>query len=143
MLERCDAALLIGDAALTADRRGVEVHDLASMWSGYTGMPFVFALWATQDAVTGARASELLGQALNLGLTALPVAAESAGRRTGLPAKEVIDYLTKNIHFLLGTEEKRSLSFFFDLCREEGILPREEEHASTGSRRQRGRARAT
>ena len=142
MLERCDAALLIGDAALTADREGVEVHDLASMWRDHTCMPFVFALWAAADGEAGARAAGVLGEALALGLSALPEAAEVAGRRSGLRAQDVIGYLTQNIHFVIGTEERRSLRFFLELCREEGILPREMKHISEGGAQRRERARS-
>ncbi|GGR73421.1 chorismate dehydratase [Streptomyces aureoverticillatus] len=53
MMQEADAAVLIGDAALRANlidgpRLGLEVHDLGQMWKDWTGLPFVFAVWAAR-----------------------------------------------------------------------------------------------
>ncbi|MGR8009024.1 menaquinone biosynthetic enzyme MqnA/MqnD family protein [Streptomyces hypolithicus] len=53
MMREADAAVLIGDAALRAalhdaPRLGLEVHDLGAMWKEWTGLPFVFAVWAAR-----------------------------------------------------------------------------------------------
>ncbi|KPC62107.1 menaquinone biosynthesis protein [Streptomyces chattanoogensis] len=53
MMQEADAAVLIGDAALRANlhdgpKLGLEVHDLGQMWKDWTGLPFVFAVWATR-----------------------------------------------------------------------------------------------
>ena len=48
MLQHCDAALLIGDAALRASAAGLRVYDLAAEWYAMTGLPFVFAFWAVR-----------------------------------------------------------------------------------------------
>jgi chorismate dehydratase len=53
MMQEADAAVLIGDAALRASlhdapRLGLQVHDLGQMWKDWTGLPFVFAVWAAR-----------------------------------------------------------------------------------------------
>ncbi|MEV0368635.1 menaquinone biosynthesis protein [Streptomyces sp. NPDC050636] len=53
MMQEADAAVLIGDAALRANLHdgpllGLEVHDLGQMWKEWTGLPFVFAVWAAR-----------------------------------------------------------------------------------------------
>ncbi|WP_411084928.1 menaquinone biosynthetic enzyme MqnA/MqnD family protein [Streptomyces sp. 061-3] len=53
MMQEADAAVLIGDAALRASlhdapRLGLQVHDLGQMWKEWTGLPFVFAVWAAR-----------------------------------------------------------------------------------------------
>jgi len=53
MMQEADAAVLIGDAALRANlteapKLGLEVHDLGAMWKEWTGLPFVFAVWAAR-----------------------------------------------------------------------------------------------
>lgn len=53
MMQEAEAAVLIGDAALRATlhdgpRLGLEVHDLGAMWKDWTGLPFVFAVWAVR-----------------------------------------------------------------------------------------------
>lgn len=53
MMREADAAVLIGDAALRANlhdgpRYGLDVHDLGTLWKEWTGLPFVFAVWAAR-----------------------------------------------------------------------------------------------
>ncbi|GGX62716.1 menaquinone biosynthetic enzyme MqnA/MqnD family protein [Streptomyces minutiscleroticus] len=53
MMQEADAAVLIGDAALRASlhdapKYGLDVHDLGAMWKEWTGLPFVFAVWAAR-----------------------------------------------------------------------------------------------
>ncbi|MDX3063862.1 menaquinone biosynthesis protein [Streptomyces scabiei] len=53
MMQEAEAAVLIGDAALRANlldapNFGLEVHDLGAMWKAWTGLPFVFAVWAAR-----------------------------------------------------------------------------------------------
>jgi chorismate dehydratase len=47
MVQRADAALLIGDPALFADHRrmGLDKIDLGQAWKDFTGLPFVYACW--------------------------------------------------------------------------------------------------
>jgi chorismate dehydratase len=62
MLQRADAAILIGDPALLAleeranrfERTHEELvyHDLAEEWHALTGQPFVSAVWATNSGVS-------------------------------------------------------------------------------------------
>ena len=53
-LKKWDALLLIGDAALREEmqsRGDLFIYDLGEMWRGFTGLPFVFALWmVTREA---------------------------------------------------------------------------------------------
>jgi chorismate dehydratase len=53
MMQEAQAGVLIGDAALRAmlhdgPRLGLAVHDLGQMWKDWTGLPFVFAVWAVR-----------------------------------------------------------------------------------------------
>jgi len=123
MLRGHDAALLIGDAALRASHSGLHVIDLADAWHRMTGLPFVFALWAARDHETALRSAELLRQSLPLGMDAVRRGSPAvAAARAELGHETVHDYLTRNIHYLLGDEEKESLRVFFRLCHQEGIL---------------------
>ena len=47
MLKRCDAALVIGDAALFFDyeSQGLDKVDLGDEWTAMTSLPFVWAMW--------------------------------------------------------------------------------------------------
>ena len=52
MFEDSDAALIIGDPAMrlaaSAERLSLTIYDLADEWRELTGLPFVFAVWATR-----------------------------------------------------------------------------------------------
>jgi chorismate dehydratase len=51
MLRDADAALLIGDEALRAfwePPEGLFVYDLGTEWTGWTGLPMVYAVWAVR-----------------------------------------------------------------------------------------------
>jgi chorismate dehydratase len=53
MMREADAAVVIGDVALSAslyqaEQMGLRVHDLGQMWKDWTGLPFVFAVWAVR-----------------------------------------------------------------------------------------------
>src|SRR5262249_7505742 len=52
MLDRCDAALIIGDTELRLDRKSLpyKVFDLGYKWTDMTGLPMVFAVWAGKKA---------------------------------------------------------------------------------------------
>ncbi len=51
MLRDADAALLIGDEAIRAywePPTGLHAYDLGTEWKSWTGLPFVFAVWAAR-----------------------------------------------------------------------------------------------
>ncbi|OEV03331.1 menaquinone biosynthetic enzyme MqnA/MqnD family protein [Streptomyces oceani] len=53
MLSEAEAAVVIGDLGLRAFLRGLSepdlrVHDLGQLWKDWTGLPFVFAVWAVR-----------------------------------------------------------------------------------------------
>ena len=73
MLRDADAALLIGDEALRAywePPTGLYAYDLGAEWTGWTGLPMVYAVWAVrrgfaEDDPEGVRAvSEALAGSL-------------------------------------------------------------------------------
>ena len=62
MLKRCDAALPIGDFALSVAYvgLGLDKYDLCDEWRGLTGLPFVFAFWTGRpEALTPAHVSAI------------------------------------------------------------------------------------
>ena len=69
MLKRCDAALVIGDAALFLDHesQGLDKVDLGDEWTTMTSLPFVWAMWVGRadtlrpDHVTALQAARASG----------------------------------------------------------------------------------
>jgi len=123
MLKDCDAALLIGDAALRAGTHGYRVYDLATEWFDMTGLPFVFAFWAVRRGVGLTEGIRPFVVSRKIGLESIDRIALEESTRLGLPAPGLSHYLKANIHFSFGEEEIRSLGLFYRLAREAGVLP--------------------
>jgi chorismate dehydratase len=107
-----DAVLLIGDPALVQDRRGLTEVDLGEAWTRWTGLPFVWAVWAARDAAAAAAAAPVLEEARRRGREALPAIVLREAARLGLPEADLHRYLTRNIRHDLGEEERRGMERF-------------------------------
>ncbi|MCL1894349.1 MAG: menaquinone biosynthesis protein [Holophagaceae bacterium] len=118
MLAEHDAALLIGDTAMRVNRQGLMVLDLAEEWYAWTGLPFVFALWAVRsdapelDSPGGV--VPFFHQSFKLGKENIENIIDEAWCSIGWTKQELRDYLTINLSHTLGEPEKESLSLFFE-----------------------------
>jgi chorismate dehydratase len=127
MLKHADAALVIGDPALTYSGQVAEVHDLAAEWRKFTGLPFVFALWVGHDDVHLSRRHADFAASLDFGLAHLDDIAAEYALKLGMTASAVKVYLTENIDYSLDEENREGLRLFYKLARETGIIPAEKE----------------
>jgi chorismate dehydratase len=116
MLAHNDAALIIGDPAMTIPRAQFRVFDLATLWHDFTGFGFVFAMWMVRNDSFEKVRSVDFAAARNEGLANLDEIAARHEGQTGLSPAEVKDYLTKNIAFQMDEDMKKGLDLFFDLA---------------------------
>ncbi len=125
MLKRCDAALVIGDAALFFDyeSQGLDKVDLGDEWTAMTSLPFVWAMW--------------VGRANALGLD--HVAALQAARASGVQASDEIvaryctddeaqlevgrRYLRENVSFGLDERALAGLEKFYEYAYDLRLVP--------------------
>lgn len=122
MLDKSDAALLIGDPAMIFRREGLRVYDLASLWREHTGLGFVFAMWmARSGAADKVLAIDFKG-AREEGLARVDEIVAHYERTLGLPPTELRAYLLENISFELDAEMRAGLNLFYKLAREHGII---------------------
>ena len=124
MLEGCDAALVIGDPALSADLTGCEAIDLATEWHASTGLPFVFAVWAARPGFVLPDGGRMFHEAYRDGAERIDDLARDAAVSLGLPAEELAAYLRDCIHYRLGAEEERAIPLFLARAHELGLVPR-------------------
>jgi chorismate dehydratase len=118
-----DAVLLIGDRAMHACLPGyVHAFDLGQEWTDWTGLPFVFAVWAVRSGVDLGDVADALGEAKRRGLEQIgPIAAREAPL-LGLDAGFCRRYLQSIIQFDLGPRELDGLRLYYKLASEAGLV---------------------
>lgn len=122
MMQEADAAVLIGDAALRANlhdgpKLGLEVHDLGQMWKDWTGLPFVFAVWATRreylerEPLVVEKVHEAFLASRDLSLEEVAKVAEQAARWETFDEAVLERYFT-TLDFRFGAEQLRGVTEF-------------------------------
>jgi chorismate dehydratase len=150
MLQRADAAILIGDPALLAleeranrfERTGEELvyHDMAEEWHTLTGLPFVSAVWAyapmkmgapgpspgapgASHSGTGESIANDFIQSRDHGLQNIDTLVAEWSGRIAIPEQTIRAYLTTNIHYVLDEECLEAMKVFFRMAAQAGALP--------------------
>jgi len=119
-----DAVLLIGDRAMHACLAGhPHAYDLGEEWADWTGLPFVFAVWAVRPGVALDRVTAALHDAKRLGLANVGTIAEREAQRLNLGAGYCRRYLTNVIRYDLGPRELAGLKRFGAYAAELGLIP--------------------
>jgi chorismate dehydratase len=127
---QADALLTIGDRAMRMRHHRPEgfTHalDLGEDWLEWTGLSFVYAVWAVRrslDPEIRRELSDFLAASLAAGLASL---GEIARRQTepGWSAPETEAYL-RRFHYRLGPEDLEGMERFEALLREHGLLDSE------------------
>ncbi len=120
-----DAVLLIGDRAMRACLAGfAHAFDLGQEWFDWTGLPFVYAVWAVREGVELGRVASVLSEAKRRGLARAGAIAHHEAPQLGLDAGFCRRYLSTILHFDLGPREQAGLHHFYMLACELGLAPR-------------------
>lgn len=139
MLERGDAALVIGDNALLWDsttlpltseqqspvgrrQSAVEKIDLGEAWTRMTGLPFVWAFWAGRPGALTDRDVRALQDARGAGVRQADAIAREYFH--AVPQHQAIGarYLRDNIKYHLGSDERAGLETFYRYAVEAGAV---------------------
>ncbi len=125
MLDEADAALLIGDPALRAPYAalGATKIDLGQAWRAFTGLPFVFAVWA---AGPGTLTADLVGElqtARRAGEAAIPAIAAAEAPDDPAEAARLATYLRTNIRYDLDEAALDGLTRYLTLAMADGLAP--------------------
>lgn len=117
MLDRNDAALIIGDPGMTFPRTGLKVWDMATLWRNYTGFGFVFAMWMVREAIkvdfAGAR---------DEGMTRIEEIVDA--HKEKIPQMDLYKYLTENIVYRIDDSMQSGLELYFELAHRHGLIER-------------------
>jgi len=124
---QADALLMIGDAAMRMRHKRPEgfTHtlDLGTDWLEWTGLSFVYAVWAVRTALEDGiktALSRFLEASLAAGLADLPAVARQQ-TEPGWRPEEVEAYL-RRFHYRLGPEDLKGLERYEALLHEHGLV---------------------
>jgi chorismate dehydratase len=135
MLDRADAAIVIGDPALLAleeranrferTNENLIYHDLAEEWHSLTGLPFVSAVWGStaRDGLLDESVAEDFIRSRDHGLNNIDALVAEWSRKLPVSAETIQTYLTTNIHYVLDEECIEGMKGFFCMAAETGVLP--------------------
>jgi chorismate dehydratase len=117
-----DAVLLIGDRAMRACLPGFpHAFDLGQEWHDWTGLPFVYAVWAVRDGADLGPVAAALAEAKRRGCARIGEIAHREAPLLGLDAGYCRRYLAHIIHFDLGPREQAGLQLYYLLACELGL----------------------
>jgi chorismate dehydratase len=120
-----DAVLLIGDRAMRACLPGfAHAFDLGQEWFDWTGLPFVYAVWAVRPGADLRGVDVALAAARRRGRARAGAIAHREAPRLGLDAGFCRRYLDTILHFDLGPREQAGLHHYYMLACELGLAPR-------------------
>lgn len=129
MLKTSDSALLIGDPAITVELNNYHVYDLAQEWRKFTGLPFVFALWAVNNHWSDKEIdkdyldlTKLFVEAKKEGLNNLENIAKEYSHNLNISSESLLGYLTSNVNYDLDKENLAGLTHFYKLATEQGLI---------------------
>ncbi|MFH8771057.1 menaquinone biosynthetic enzyme MqnA/MqnD family protein [Streptomyces sp. NPDC017958] len=134
LLRRSDAAVVIGDPALRVHFGGLPreghtlVHDTAVLWTEWTGLPMVFAVWAVRREYaerhphTVAAVHRALLAARDLGLAELEQVSAEAAPGSGFTAAQLLSYY-RTLRYGLTADGLRAIGRFGDLAARRGLVP--------------------
>jgi len=121
MLEKFDAALIIGDPALRIEPMALpyRVLDLGLEWTQMTGLPMVFAVWAGRSH----HDREPFAASLRFGMEHIEDIVAAEYRARGISRELAREYLTHNVTFDLGPAERKGLDLFLEYAKEHARSP--------------------
>ncbi len=121
MLEKNDAAVLIGDKGMAARGEGLEVLDLGQAWTDLTSLPFVWAVWIGRNDLSGELVA-LLNEAARWGESHSELIARESSNATGIDYQSCLHYLSAVMDHRLTDAHLQGLRAYRDLLIKHGLL---------------------
>lgn len=110
---QADAFVLIGDRTFGKKEQFLYHYDLAEEWFNFTGLPFAFAVWASNKPIPEAF-KLAFNAALKLGLDHREDVLKTLNRVENF---DLDDYLMKKVDFILDEDKLKAIDKFHQLIR--------------------------
>lgn len=108
------AGVLIGDRVFEMEGKFPYAYDLSEQWHLFTGLPFVFAVWASNRELSP-ELEEAFNKMLGMGFDALDEVI--AKEQLKYPHVDIRSYLTESISFSLDEEKQKAMTQFLELAK--------------------------
>jgi chorismate dehydratase len=137
MLAESDAALLIGDPALSLSSppagggvaaasadgvvgglSGLRTFDLAELWKKHTGLGFVFAMWMTRRD----KCPINFTAARDEGVAHVEEIATNYQTEIPIGRENLVTYLSENISYSIDDSMQNGLELYFELAQKNGLI---------------------
>lgn len=108
-----EAVVLIGDQCFEFEKSFRYTVDLAGAWKNFTGLPFVFACWASNKELDPEFIDDF-NKALSPGVNNIDAVVEKFGKTGKIRDGDLKKYLTENIDFKFNSEKREALKLFLE-----------------------------
>ena len=106
------AGIIIGDRVFEIENKFKYIYDLSGEWYDYTGLPFVFAVWAANKKISKSF-EKAFNKALEYGIDDVDeIMRMEKDRYSNV---DIADYFAQNISFELDNEKKAGMKLFLEL----------------------------
>jgi chorismate dehydratase len=118
-----EARLLIGDKVVCEEPAGFEYQlDLGGAWKRLTGLPFVFAVWASRRGAALGDIVDTLASCRERGLADVESLVRQHAVPRGWPAGIAWQYLTEYLKFDIGERQLEAIRTFHQMAAEDGLI---------------------
>lgn len=150
MLDRADAAMLIGDPALRlaitsrtkakrdvsgewlipaslaglSEPTGLFLFDIVEKWRAMTNLPAVLAVWAARREVVTPEVVQDFHDSLAFGLQQLDAIVTESAAEMNFPPSDLRRYFTENIDYRLDEENLRGLTRYYSHAAQLRLIPK-------------------
>ena len=108
------AGVVIGDRVFDIEDKYEYSYDLSEEWFKFTGLPFVFAVWASTKNVSEEFQNDF-NKALEYGIDNLAEIVER--EQINYPNVNIHDYFNQNISFIFDEKKKAGMNRFLELVK--------------------------
>lgn len=110
------AGVVIGDRALQLSHKFIYNYDLSDEWFQFTGMPFVFACWASIKEIDKNYISQF-NKALRFGLENIPEVAKEESVNKKYNGIDVLKYLREDLNFNLNDTKRKAMDLYLEFLK--------------------------
>jgi chorismate dehydratase len=105
--------VVIGDRTFGLNGKFAYEFDLAEEWKKFTGLPFVFAAWVSNEKLDPDFISEF-NSVLKSGVDNCKQAVDDCEKELTISKEKALRYLTERIDYNLDDEKKKAMNLFLD-----------------------------